>query len=466
MKEKMLKPTILSVSLLTIMASAAVAPALGKIRLAFPHASDTLIKLVLTLPPLIIIPFSLLSGWLVLRFKKKTLMITGLLIYLLAGCGGGFARNINELLFIRAILGIGVGLIMPLSTTLVGDFFEGGARSKMMGLATSVQNLGGVVFQIAAGYLAVISWRYSFGVYSLALLILILIIAFLPEPPKLQPKPGQKTKSKLPLGVYLCALLCILNMVVFYAILTNLAILLETEKKMFTSQTALFTDKEDLQQHLKAGTISDITRKAFKENNINLSDKASVKPGDSTTSWQIIDSNKKYIIRKENNTLVINAEKLGKAAIAGYILSVLSLSAMFSGIFLNQIMGLLKRFMLAWAILLMALGYWFLGHAINITMIVTGVLMAGFGFGIIQPSLFVFVQKIAPQDGRALAMAVIGSSIFLGQFLSPVVLGIVSSLSGQNSIYFKFNVCAAIVGVGALIAFIFSLSPRKKTQAI
>jgi len=456
MKEKMLKPTILSVSLLTIMASAAVAPALGKIRLAFPAASDTLIKLVLTLPPLFIVPFSLLSGWLTKRIRKKTIMITGLLIYLFAGCGGGFAKSIGQLLFIRALLGIGVGLIMPLSTTLVGDFFKGEARSKMIGFATSIQNLGGVIFQIVAGYLAVMSWRYSFGVYGLALFILILIVFFLPEPERVQLGEVHRVKSRLPLGVYICAVLCVLNMIVFFSVPTNMAILLETEKKLFASEVPLFKDKAELAASLNNGTISSTTIERFKGSHIKLSKGAYVKLVNEGRKWEIVDGKKTYIVYKENNKLFIRRRRLGKAAIAGYILSVMSLSAMVSGMVLTSILKFLRRFAIPLAILFMSMGFWLVGHAANLATIFTGVLIIGLCFGIIQPYLFVFVQKIAPQDSRALAMAIVGSAIFLGQFLSPIVLGLVS-----RSIYTKFTFCALALAVAAVLGIISSLKPQK-----
>lgn len=465
-KSKMLKPTILSVSLLTIMASAAVAPALGKIRLAFPGVNDTLIKLVLTLPPLMIIPFSLFTGWLAFRVKKKTIMLTGLAIYFLAGIGGGFARNITELLVIRAVLGIGVGLIMPLSTTLVGDFFKGDARRKMMGYAVSVQNLGGVVFQIAAGYLAVMSWRYSFGVYSMAFIILVLIAIFLPEPPRApQPAAGQKSKAKLPLKVYICALLCVLNMVVFYSVLTNLAMLLEDEKQLFISSSALFKDKADLQLHIQEGTVSDITRKAFQDNRIALSDQARVEIDEEAGRWQIIDKSKKYIVEKEEGQLVIRSEQLGKAAVAGYALSVLSLAAMFAGILLSQIMKALKKFAVPLAILLMGAGFGVLSQASSLTMIFVAMVIIGFNFGIIQPFIFLFVQKVAAEEARALGMAVVGSSIFLGQFISPIILGAVSAIAGQTSIYFKFNFCAMAVIIAGVIGLLMALRPSPKKGA-
>jgi hypothetical protein len=254
-------------------------------------------------------------------------------------------------------------------------------------------------------------------------------------------------------------------MVVFYSVLTNLAILLETERQLFVSEGALFKDKEDLVRHIESGTISEIARSAFKDNNIMLSDKAYVKPAEAGKSWEIVDKNKKYIVKKEDNRLVIRVERLGKTAVVGYLLSLLSLSAMVSGIFFNRIMAVMRRFAIPLAILLMGIGFGVLGNASNLSMIFIAMIVIGLNFGVIQPYIFLFVQKFTPQDSRALGMAVVGSAIFLGQFLSPIVLGAVSAISGQTSIYFKFNFCAGAVGIAGLIALAMTMSPIKTAKA-
>lgn len=44
------------------MAGAAISPAIASIAGAFPNASTDVIKLIVTLPPLMVIPFALISG--------------------------------------------------------------------------------------------------------------------------------------------------------------------------------------------------------------------------------------------------------------------------------------------------------------------------------------------------------------------------------------------------------------------
>lgn len=222
---RLIKPTILSLSLLTVMSGAAVAPALAEIAAAFPEASFATIKLILTLPAIFIIIFSLVSGWLSHRFSKRHVIFLGLFFYIFGGVGAGLTNSIESLLVFRALLGVGVGLIMPLSTGLIADFYSGQERVALMGNSTAASNLGGIIATMIAGILASISWRYSFGVYLLGFLVLIMVIAFLPEP---QPKEIQnKVRQKLPKAVYGWAGGAFLLMLGFYAIPVNLAIFIE-----------------------------------------------------------------------------------------------------------------------------------------------------------------------------------------------------------------------------------------------
>ena len=78
----------------TVMAGAAISPALGVIAKAFPEASSTMIKLILTAPALTIIPFTFLTSYLTTKFSKSTIVLFGLLIYLIGGIGTLFMPTI------------------------------------------------------------------------------------------------------------------------------------------------------------------------------------------------------------------------------------------------------------------------------------------------------------------------------------------------------------------------------------
>ncbi|MGN1236643.1 MAG: MFS transporter, partial [Bacteroidaceae bacterium] len=107
--------TILSMSLLTVMAGAAVAPALGIIGEHFSGVSPLLIKLIVSLPAVFIVVMNLAFGMLCRWFRSRTLAIGGLLLYVVSGVGAYFADNIWLMLVLRALLGVSVGVVMPLS---------------------------------------------------------------------------------------------------------------------------------------------------------------------------------------------------------------------------------------------------------------------------------------------------------------------------------------------------------------
>src|SRR5699024_12375811 len=78
---KPLKPTVISISMTTVMTGAVISFALGLIAQTFPDASPTMIKLILTAPSLMIIPLSFLSSYLTTIFTKRTIIMWELFIY-------------------------------------------------------------------------------------------------------------------------------------------------------------------------------------------------------------------------------------------------------------------------------------------------------------------------------------------------------------------------------------------------
>ena len=222
----MLKPTIISISMATVMAGAAISPALGLIAEAFPEASSTTIKLVLTAPSIMIIPFSFLSSYLTSKMTKRSIIMIGLFIYMIGGIGPQLVSNITLLMILRLILGAGVGLLMPLSMSLINDYFTGKERTKMMGYNSAFSNFGGIITMLLAGWLATFGWRVPFNVYFLGLGIFILIFFFLPKG-DIQKPTKHEHKSRLPLAVYGYSLAMGGIMLAYYSVATNIALYLE-----------------------------------------------------------------------------------------------------------------------------------------------------------------------------------------------------------------------------------------------
>lgn len=173
--------TVLSISLLTVMAGAAIAPALGLIRDHFSTEPDMLVQLIISLPALFIILTNLTFSKLCSLFKTRTLALAGLILYIIAGAGCFLVDNINIILVLRALLGVSVGMIMPLSTGLLAYYFPPDRQASLMGLSAAMNQMGGVVATLLAGLLANISWNYAFLVYLIAILAIILVLVYLPN---------------------------------------------------------------------------------------------------------------------------------------------------------------------------------------------------------------------------------------------------------------------------------------------
>ncbi|MDD4649017.1 MAG: MFS transporter [Desulfoplanes sp.] len=234
----MLRIAVLSLSLLTVMSGAAVAPALADILAFFPDASAMLGKMVLTTPALSIIPVALLTGMVSTRVPRKRLIYTGIFFYILGGFGGGMATSIPFLLSMRVVLGIGVGILMPLSTGLIADLWSGYEKTKTMGYASASTNLGGIIATLLSGLLASISWRASFYIYLLGIPVGMLVFSFLPDRQPTKTSEKQPENVAATLGLYaLWGIGMFLVMAAFYTIPVNIALYIQ-EKSLGDSRMA------------------------------------------------------------------------------------------------------------------------------------------------------------------------------------------------------------------------------------
>ena len=172
---------ILSSSLLTVMAGAAMAPALGVISTHFADESSLLVQLIVSLPALTIILTNLFFPWLCRMLCTRTIAVLGLRMYVVFGAGAFFADNIGLILLLRALLGVSVGMIMPLSTGLLSYYYPPKEQARLMGLAACMSQMGGVIATLLSGLLANISWNTSFLVYLFGLPALVLVAVYLPN---------------------------------------------------------------------------------------------------------------------------------------------------------------------------------------------------------------------------------------------------------------------------------------------
>jgi len=171
----------------------------GELGSVFPDVDPTLFSLIMTLPPVIMIPFSLLSGRLCYYYSKNSILVAGFIIYIIGGVGGAFINStIYQILFMRIIFGIGAGIVTPLGTAIVADLYDELDRAKMMGWSNSFGAVVVIIMSMLAAFLCVINWKYTFLAYLLFVAILAVEIFALPYMP-----PERTYKAKTESGSFI-----------------------------------------------------------------------------------------------------------------------------------------------------------------------------------------------------------------------------------------------------------------------
>ncbi len=128
--------------------------------------------ILLSIPALFIILSAPLVGWLSDNVGRKRLLNSSLLIFGLSGASGYFADSFFFMFVGRAVLGLSIAGIKTATVAMVGDYYEGAERNRIIGWQGSAMKIGGVIFMLLGGLLASFSWQMPFLAYMLAFVIL------------------------------------------------------------------------------------------------------------------------------------------------------------------------------------------------------------------------------------------------------------------------------------------------------
>ncbi|MBZ9714723.1 MFS transporter [Deinococcus multiflagellatus] len=108
---------------------------------------------------------------------------------------------------------------------------------------------------------------------------------------------------------------------------------------------------------------------------------------------------------------------------------------------------------------IVALGWLLVFRAPGLAVVEAGLLVAGLGGGLVFPNLYAWLADLTPPAWRGRVTAGMSSAVFLGQFLSPLVL---ASSAGHEAQGFAAGAALAAVMGGALLAL--SLRPVPRAQ--
>lgn len=174
------KASILSIAIDSTV-SGVVSGAIPLMVKSFPNAPQSIVESISSLPSLAIMLAVMISPFVTSKIGYKKTVLIGLFISFLAGIAPAFVPNIYLILGFRLIFGFGIGLLNPLSYSIVAFFYDGDERSQMYGLIGTVSNLASWILTGLVGILLQYSWHYSFLTYFVLLAIMVLVYFVLPE---------------------------------------------------------------------------------------------------------------------------------------------------------------------------------------------------------------------------------------------------------------------------------------------
>ena len=173
--------TILFISMLQ-MGGMGLSPSLASISADMPDVPVSVVQTLTSFPSLVMIFVCLLANKLVFKFGKKLILLVGAISISAVGLLGYlFNSNIVLLYIWAALLGVGFGTVLPTTSGVLAENYDGKARSSLMGVQSVFTNIGAMYLTYVGGWIAAIHWHLNYLVYLYALIPVILGIIFLPN---------------------------------------------------------------------------------------------------------------------------------------------------------------------------------------------------------------------------------------------------------------------------------------------
>ena len=123
-----------------------------------------------------------LAGLLIDHRGRRAVLMVGLVLYALAGTVGPYLDGFAAVFASRLMLGVGVAGILTGQGALIGDYFAGGARDRLLGYAVAASAVAASAFMLLSVVLVGLDPRLPFALSALPVLLLPVLSRLLPEP--------------------------------------------------------------------------------------------------------------------------------------------------------------------------------------------------------------------------------------------------------------------------------------------
>ncbi len=98
-------------------------------------------------------------------YGRRIVYAVAMTLFLLGSVLCGFAQSMEQLIFFRALQGIGAGGVLPLAFIIIGDIFSFEQRARMQGFFAGVWGVSSIIGPVLGGFLVdQASWHWVFYV--------------------------------------------------------------------------------------------------------------------------------------------------------------------------------------------------------------------------------------------------------------------------------------------------------------
>lgn len=124
-----------------------------------------------------------LYGKLADLYGRKSILLTGICVFLAGSAACAYAWNIYSLIGFRGLQGLGAGSIMATVNTIAGDIYTVKERAKIQGWLSSIWGISAIIGPALGGALTeYVDWRWIFIInIPIGIIALLLIIYFFKE---------------------------------------------------------------------------------------------------------------------------------------------------------------------------------------------------------------------------------------------------------------------------------------------
>ncbi|MGL5616581.1 MAG: MFS transporter [Sarcina sp.] len=162
-----------------------------------------------------------------------------------------------------------------------------------------------------------------------------------------------------------------------------------------------------------------------------------------------------------NMAFLVKSKNFGSDTLAANLVSLSTFASLISSIFFAKIMKKLGKHYSIILFISLTIGFTLLGLSENLLITILGTLFTGFAFGGIIPYGVSFASNVVHKSHTAFAIIIVTVCVYLGEFISPIVLQGISNILHLNPTVGSFF-SAAIISIIAIIISLYTNITYKK----